>query len=244
MPARSTASVRSSKQSTTSFPRFLFLSPFSLYGSATPVTGGEESDRRYGAGDIVVAGRGIVALDFAVGVDFSYRPDLVVKTTSNAGSDGATGAGRAPDGLVVGDLRAVEVQDRVGVGGDQRPSGSRVGVADAATQGVAAVAASPTLGQITTDRAVDQFEGGGLEGEPAVVDAAAHGVAAVAPGGAGAAYRLVVGDRGVGNGGGPAAFVGEAAAPTQAAVAADGAGAAARSATGPTLRRVPSDGTV
>src|SRR5262249_26667770 len=84
--------------------------------------------------------------------------------------------------------------------------------------------------QVGADGAVDEREGRGLGGgqEPAVEDAAAQGVAAIAAGGAGAAGRLVVDDRHAGEGGAPAALVGEAAAAGEAAVAADGAGPAPR----------------
>src|SRR5262249_57824708 len=130
---------------------------------------------------------------------------------------------------------------RVGIGSNQPPGGGRVGVADAAAQGVAPVAAhaaGPAHDQVGADGAVDHLEGRGLSGKwsgsryPTVVDAAAHGVAAVAASATRTADRLVVEDGGVGEGGSPAAFVGEAAAPGQTALAAERASAAPRSAAG------------
>src|SRR5262245_53312848 len=112
-------------------------------------------------------------------VHLSDCPGLIIEATPYADPGDTTGAGRAADGLVGRDVRAVEIQDREGIGGDQPPGGGRVAIEDAAAQGVAAVAAhaaGPTLGQVAANGAADEFEGRRLDGEPAVIDAAADGV--------------------------------------------------------------------
>src|SRR5206468_1081396 len=127
--------------------------------------------------DVVVAGRGLVAPDPGEGVRLGDRPGLVVEAASHAGAGDAIGAGRAADGPVGGDVGAVEVQDRVGIGGDQPPGGVGVAVEDAAAQGVAAVAAraaGPARGQVGADGAVAELEGRDGRADPAVVDAAAQ----------------------------------------------------------------------
>src|ERR1051326_6774911 len=97
---------------------------------ATRVVQNLGSDRSHGAKDVVVAGRGLVPLDLGVFIREGDGPDLVVETTSLAEADGAASARRAAVGLVVGDGRAEELQDR-GAG-----HGDRVAVEDAAAEAV------------------------------------------------------------------------------------------------------------
>src|SRR5262249_61874451 len=100
-----------------------------------PQSPGRGFDPRRGAEAVVVAGRSLVVLDLALRVHFSDRPGLVVQAAALTDAGGPTGAGRAAAGLVGGDVGAVEIQDRVGVGGDQRAGGGGGAVEEAGALG-------------------------------------------------------------------------------------------------------------
>ena len=130
----------------------------------------QRSDRRDDAEDVVVAGRGPVPQDLAVGVHLGDRPvwAVVVQAAPHAVAGDATGDGRAADGHVEGEVRSNEVQGRdAEATGDGVPGVVGGPVVDAAAAGEAAVAArapGPAQGQVGVDGGVDEFEGRFLSG--------------------------------------------------------------------------------
>src|SRR5262245_36306520 len=96
-----------------------------------------DSDRRHDAEDVVVAGRGLVALDPGERVREGDGPGLVVEAAPLAATDAAASARCAADGLVVGDVCAEEDKHAVRRAGGRR----RVAVEDAAAEGVPPVTA-------------------------------------------------------------------------------------------------------
>src|SRR5262249_59837868 len=116
------------------------------------------SDRRHGAEDVVVAGRGRVPRDLGECVHEGIRPGVVGESAPLAQAGDAAGTRRPADGLVVG--------DRVGGEGDNAGRGVVEAVEDAAPLPVPAVrpgTAGATLGQVVRGPTPGP---GGRGGEP------------------------------------------------------------------------------